>query len=530
MKDFAALFAALDQTTKTSRKVAALRRYFGEAGDSDKLWTIALLSGRRPRRAVTTTELRAWASEAAGLPPWLFEESYAVVGDLAETIALVLQEPAETRDATLSEWIGELRALAGQDELSRKSWVLRAWKSLPADQRLVFNKLITGGFRIGVSRKLMTRALADATGIDESQLAHRLMGAWSPDDATFETLIHAPDARTELSRPYPFCLAYQLDAAPETLGAPEAWAAEYKWDGIRAQIILREGELFVWSRGEELVTDAFPELGRLIDFVPAGTVIDGEIIAWDGRKPLSFNTLQTRIGRKSVPRKLLKDAPVALCAYDLLEWSGTDIRQQPLEARRSRLDRLLSSIPPDAPIISSPGIAFSDWDALAEIRAGARSAAAEGLMLKRLSSCYRDGRRKGDWWKWKLDPLSIDAVMVYAQAGHGRRANLYTDFTFAVWEDDALVPFTKAYSGLTDEEFRQITAWVRKNTLQRFGPVRAVKPEHVFEIAFEGIFESRRHKSGIALRFPRMARWRKDKPASEANRLADLKEMLSAYG
>ena len=531
MKRFTALYATIDQTTKTSAKVAALAEYFGGAPEEDRLWTIALFSGRRPRRAITTTRLRVWAAERADIPLWLFEESYPIVGDLAETIALVLPPPTRSQDSSLTDWIAYLRALGAEDEDTRKEAVLDAWDQMDAAERLVFNKLLTGGFRVGISRKLMTRALAQATGHDEAELAHRLMGDWTPDSTTYTRLIEAPDPEAALSRPYPFCLAYGLDdETPDSLGTPENWRAEWKWDGIRGQLITRSAAHFVWSRGEELMTDRFPEFAKAADFLPPGTVLDGEIVAWDGTAPLPFNDLQKRIGRKTVPKALLKSAPVILLAYDLLEENGEDLRALPFSQRRARLDALVGALPADAPVRPSPLIHFTSWDTLAEVRSHARDNRAEGLMLKSASSSYHAGRKKGDWWKWKLDPLTIDAVMIYAQQGSGRRANLFTDFTFAVRSGNELVPFTKAYSGLTDAEFRKITAWVRKNTLERYGPVRQVKAEHVFEIAFEGIAPSPRHKSGVALRFPRMKRWRHDKPLNEANTLDDLHEMLRQYG
>ncbi len=532
MKRFAALFSALDQTTSTKRKTEALAAYFRDAPEADRIWCIALLSGRRPRRTITTTKLREWAAERAGIPLWLFEACYPVVGDLSETIALVLPEPVRETDLPLADWIARLRALDAADEDARKAAILDAWDSLGPTERLVFNKLLTGGWRMGVSQKLMTRALARATGIDEAELTHRLMGDWTPDTVTWSTLIEAPDPTADLSRPYPFYLAYQIEDELEALGAVFDWLAERKWDGIRGQLILRGGEHWLWSRGEELITDRFPELAALRDFLPPGTVIDGEVLAYDraSETPLPFARLQPRIGRKTVPKKLLTEAPVILMAYDLLEWQGEDWRQRPLAERRAQLDAAVTALPDELPVRLSPRVGAEGWNDLAEARGRSRDLGAEGLMLKRLAAPYLAGRRKGDWWKWKVDPLSIDAVMIYAQAGSGRRATLYTDFTFAVWNGDDLVPFTKAYSGLTDAEFGEITRWVRKNTVERFGPVRAVKPEHVFEIAFEGIQESPRHKSGVALRFPRMARWRRDKPVQEANTLADLKVMLAQYG
>lgn len=529
MKAFAALFAQLDESTKTSVKVAALADYFRTAPDSDKLWTTALFTGRRPKRVITAARLRLWAAEVAGLPDWLFEESYSIVGDLAETIALVLPPPRATSDASLTDWIIHLRELGMQDDDARKAGIIAAWDRLPPAERFLFTKLLTGGLRIGVSAKLMTRALAQATGQPEPELTHKLMGNWTPDNVTWASLIEADDPGTDASRPYPFYLAYGLEDLA-ALGPPADWSAERKWDGIRGQFILRGGSHYLWSRGEDLMTDRFPELMQLCDALPDGTVIDGEVLAFAGDAPLPFAALQKRIGRKTVPRKLLAEAPVILMAYDLLEQDGRDIRALPFAARRAALAGLVARVSTRAPLRLSPQVTFSTWDDLATARSQSRDAGAEGLMLKRHDSPYLAGRKKGDWWKWKVDPLTIDAVMIYAQSGSGRRANLFTDYTFAVRDGDGLVPFTKAYSGLTDAEFRQITAWVRKNTLQKFGPVRQVPPVHVFEIAFEGINASPRHKSGVALRFPRMLRWRQDKPLAEANTLDDLREMLRLYG
>lgn len=526
MKQFAALFAALDATTKTNAKVAALAEYFRTAPEPDRIWTIALLSGRRPKRTVNATQLRLWAAEAAGLPDWLFEESYTIVGDLAETIALVLPPGTGEADASLTETILQIRALSKTDEAEKRATVLAAWDTMAGAERLVFNKLLTGGFRLGVSQRLMTRALSQATGIDEPDLAHRLMGSWDPATTSYETLILTDDPGANLSRPYPFYLAHPLEQPAEALGPPDDWFAEWKWDGIRGQLICRGGAHHLWSRGEELMTDRFPELAQARDWLPDGTVIDGEVLAFANCAPLPFAQLQKRIGRKTVPKKLLLDAPVILMAYDLLEADGADIRSDPFADRRVRLAGLIDHLPQGAPIQLSPIVPFADWAELATARETSRTHLAEGLMLKRVSSPYLAGRKRGDWWKWKVDPLTVDAVMIYAQAGHGRRANLYTDFTFAVRDGEDLVPFTKAYSGLTDAEFQKITQWVRKNTLERFGPVRRVPPELVFEIAFEGIQESPRHKSGIALRFPRMARWRHDKPVAEIDTLQTLRDLL----
>lgn len=530
MRAFAALVSEIDQTTKTSLKTSALAAYFQAADDVDKLWTIALFTGRRPKRAVTTTLLRSWAADEAAIPLWLFEECYPIVGDLAETIALILPEGTAQTPRSLSAWIEDIIAIYAQDEATKHAFVTQAWRSLGAGERFLFNKLLTGGFRIGVSHKLITQALAQATGQPQADIAHRLMGKWTPQSTTYHALIEAENPEADLSRPYPFCLAAGLDEGPELLEMPKAWHAEWKWDGIRGQVILRGGAHYVWSRGEDLMTDRFPEFAQLLDCMPQGTVLDGEILVWKDESPLPFAALQKRIGRKTVPKKLLQDAPVILYAYDLLECGGVDMRARPFSERRAQLEKLVQAVPDAAPLRLSPSLTFQTWADLTALRSGARDAKAEGLMLKHMDSPYLAGRKRGNWWKWKLDPLTIDAVMIYAQAGHGRRANLFTDYTFAVWNGPDLVPFTKAYSGLSDAEFRQITSWVRKNTQQRFGPVRQVPAVHVFEIAFEGIQASTRHKSSVALRFPRMLRWRQDKTVQDANTLDDLKQMLRIHG
>lgn len=523
MKRFTQLFTELDQTTKTLGKIKALMDYFQKAPDQDKLWAIALLSHRRPKRTVNASYLAQWANELSQLPAWLFEESYHVVGDLAETITLVLPSEYEPSDLSLTYWMDFIRDLENKAVNEKREKIVWAWQRLDESQRFVFNKLITGGFRIGVSQQLMVKALAKYANVKENVVAHRLMGNWSPDINAFDELVYATD-ETDRSKPYPFYLAYALDGPVHELGDPSEWIAERKWDGIRGQVIVRNGQLFVWSRGEELVTEKYPEYQVMPSLLPDGTVLDGEILPFRDDQPLTFNHLQTRIGRKSLSQKLLNEVPVAFVAYDVLEWQGEDIRQWPFSERRKILEERCAA--GSKVLRLSPEVTFTTWEDLAAEREKSRDFFSEGIMLKRKDSIYRTGRRRGDWWKWKIDPLTVDAVMIYAMHGHGRRANLYTDYTFAVWDGDQLVPFTKAYSGLTDDEIREVDRWVKQNTVERFGPVRSVKPQLVFEIHFEGINRSSRHKSGIALRFPRMARWRKDKIATEANTLSDLNALL----
>ena len=536
MKRFAELIKTLDGTNKTNRKVDALAAYFNEASDKDKVWTIALLSHRRPPRPVNTTLMRNWAAEWAAIPYWLFEESYHIVGDLAETIALIVPTAQTTSSKTLTAYLEEIIALKPKPEEEKKSYLIENWNQMDYYQRFVFNKLITGGFRIGVSQKLMTRALSRATGIDEDILAYRLMGNWDPARISYQQLVEEENEADFLSKPYPFYLAYALEGPPEDLGCVKDWYMEHKWDGIRAQLIVRNRQIFIWSRGEELVTDKYPELHQLIDYLPDGTVLDGELLPYPNGEIGTFNEMQTRIGRKNVSKALMEKIPIIIKAYDLLEFEGQDIRNLIYSKRREHLELILEPLLGNSlPIAISPTLQFNSWEDVALERERSRELRSEGLMLKRGDSPYEVGRKKGNWWKWKVDPLTIDAVLTYAMRGHGRRSNLFTDYTFALWDTNEdgkreLVTFAKAYSGLTDAEFRKIDSWIKKNTVERFGPVRQVTPHHVFEIAFEGIALSKRHKSGVATRFPRMRRWRQDKPIEEANTLEDLKQLIPAIG
>jgi DNA ligase-1 len=537
MRRFAELVRSLGTATKTNAKLDALVEYFEQADDKDKVWVIAIFSGRRPRRVVPSSFLMECCLELTGYPTWLFEECYHTVGDLGETLSLLIPETKkEAIGFPLHYYLEKLISLQKASEADKKKYILESWSGMMRSEMFVFNKLITGNFRIGVSQKTIVNALAKTTKNDASVIAHRISGNWDPLTFPFNELFGAESTLIDQSRPYPFYLAYALEENLPALGDPSEWFAEWKWDGIRGEIIRRGGKLFVWSRGEELMTEKFPEYDPLQDLIPEGVVLDGEIICLSSTKsdgvdffPLPFATLQTRIGRKNIARKQLEEAPVSFIAYDVLEYNGEDFRDRPQTERREILEKIVAGI--HLPVMRiSPLISFTQWDELAVIREKARELGSEGLMLKRKNAIYQTGRKRGDWWKWKIDPLVIDAVMVYAQKGSGRRSNLYTDYTFAVKKGDQLVTFTKAYSGLTDKEFSEVDYFVKRNSLEKFGPVRTVKPELVFEIAFEGIAESKRHKSGVALRFPRINRWRRDKKPDEINTLEDLQMMLKTYG
>ncbi len=688
MKRFSALYRRLDRSTATLDKRAALVDYFRDAPPRDAAWALWLLSGGKiggaKKKIAGSGELREWIAQESGTPPWLVDDSYDQVGDLAETLALLLDDPDKTQDAPLHVWIEErLLGVAGKDVDTRRALVTGAWHTLDFDQRLAFNKLLTGALRVGVSQRLVQQALAEMSGVDIARIAQRMLGTWTPTPAFLADLLSHDELPGDRQQPYPFFLASPLesalrplvgdgestrdaavasapvadavdaeeepddaddgsarpdddalalandpDAVERALGDIAGWMLEWKWDGIRLQLIRRNGEVALWSRGEERLDGRFPEIEAAAAALPRDCVLDGELLAWrEGDAPLAFTALQTRIQRLKPGPKTLADTPVRMQCYDLLELDGEDLRALPLSERRARLESLLAPNIDDAPsagttpaarasthrpaadeAVSGPGsehampfatvgiagetegatregtagaevpsqgdvgpyrsghdqvatsvaatstlgtdpnaaartarvdraaassaritlsplIDAPSWRVAAELRAVARERNVEGLMLKRLDSTYQSGRRRGDWWKWKIDPLTIDAVLLYAQSGHGRRSTLYTDYTFGLWDGDALVPVAKAYSGLDDREILQLDKWIRAHTLERFGPVRSVTAHHVFELGFEAVNKSSRHKSGIAVRFPRILRWRRDKPMAEADRLDTLKAL-----
>lgn len=525
MKHFAELINALESTNKTNAKIDAIIDYLERAPDEDKVWFIALFTGKRPKRNVNTNYMKEWALEITQLPFWLFQECYSSVGDLGETLSLILPPPTEKIERALSEWMNDIIGLKNKTDVEKKEFVLNSWNGLDYTERLIFNKLLGGSFRIGVSDKTLINALTKFSEQESSALMHSLMGKWLPNEVSFQELISAENVNPDNSKPYPFCLAYPLEKDLEELGTPDEWLIEYKWDGIRGQIIKRNDEVFIWSRGEELITEQFPEIKDVVQKMKGNFVIDGEILAVKDDKVLNFNELQKRLNRKTLTKKMLSEIPIQVFAYDLLELEGNDLREKPIAGRRAMLEELLLNENPENIKISQV-IDFENWNELDQIRENSREINSEGLMLKQKNSPYHSGRKKGDWWKWKINPLTIDAVLIYAQKGSGRRSAYYTDYTFAVKNEDKLVTIAKAYSGLTDKEIMEVSKFVNKNAIEKFGPVRTVKPELVFEIAFEGIGFSNRHKSGVALRFPRILRWRKDKTVDEIDDLEEIKKLI----
>lgn len=545
IRDFARLYRALDETNRTADKVSAMADYFRDVDPAEGAWAVWLLSGQKLKRLVSYQRLREWGQLDSGLPEWLFEESYQMVGDLAETLSLVVPSPATGTDGRLSEWVSDkLKPLAGLSPSETLAGLRAGWSEVGPDERLVVLKMLTGGLRVGVSQKLVVRAIGQAYGLPVELVAHRMMGRPEPTAEFFRLLIAAESSDAEAFQPYPFCLAHPLEDAPESLGPIDGHLVEWKWDGIRCQWIKRAGEVFLWSRGEERLEERFPEVVVGVEAWPDGVVMDGELLAWRDDRPLPFQQLQRRIQRKTVGRKLLAEVPVVMLAFDLLELDGIDFRPQPLRERRAKLAELIrrydAAMGPATgaatqagklinggagSIRLSPAVEANGWRELGELRTSSRAQGAEGFMLKPLDLPYRVGRTRGTWWKWKVEPYTIDAVLIYAQRGHGRRASLYTDYTFALWDGPDLVPIAKAYSGLTDAEIRRVDRFVREHTREQFGPVRSVTPELVMELAFENIQPSSRHKSGIAVRFPRIVRIRADKRPEQANTLDELRQL-----
>lgn len=535
MQRFAELYRSLDASTGTRDKLAAMRAYFAEADPADAAWAVAALSGRKLCRAVAARRLKAWAAQETRYPPWLIEACHEATGDLAEALALLPpREGTGEPDVPLHEVVERrVLPLSEMSERQQRDTVVEAWRRFDAIERFLYHKLISSSLRVGVQKKLLIRALAEHAGLDPGAVALRLSGTWRPTAENFRDLLapadpSAPDAAGD--RPYPFCLAHPLDVEPEALGDPGDWLIEWKWDGIRAQAIRRSGAVHLWSRGEELVTPAFPEIAQAVAQLGRDAVLDGEILAWSSDGPLPFAELQKRLHRKRVEPSLFPDVPVAFVAYDLLERDGRDRRDRPLRERRGELASLLDR---DEPALRlSPRLEPESWSEVRREVDAARDRGVEGVMLKRGDSAYGVGRPRGVWWKWKVAPHTVDAVLVQAEQGHGRRAGLFTAYTFAVWDrrshPDAprLTPVTRAYTGLTHDEIERLDRWIRGHTTARHGPVRVVEPHWVFEIAFEAVQRSPRHKAGVALRFPRMNRWRSDKAVDHADDLDSLLALL----
>ncbi len=525
MRKFAALFEKIDQVQSTNEKVEHIKNYFETCSDEDGAWALFFLSGHRLKRLIGSGVMLEWCANLVNIPAWLVEESYASVGDTAETITLLLPRNINENqnELTLSEWMETIiKPLQKASIDEKKQVIIKFWETLSTKEIFIMNKIITGSFRMGISSLLTLKALSQATDVSREILSHKVMGDWQPTAFFFKSL-KTEGHDTKFLNPYPFYLAHPFEGELSSLGDFADWQIEWKWDGIRGQAVVGLQEAALWSRGNELISDQFPELIDVFKTLPPGTILDGEVLAYADGHPLPFSELQKRLGRKNVSKAMIDKIPIVFMVYDILEYEGVDLRNLPMLKRRELLENLNFQTPK---IILSDLVVGNEWQEILDLRLESRLRGVEGLMLKKKDSVYGVGRQKGNWWKYKVDPMSIDAVLLYAQAGSGQRANLFTDYTFGVWHENELIPIAKAYSGLTKEEIAELDKWIRKNTMEKFGPVRKVTAFYVFELGFEGIQISKRHKSGVALRFPRILRWRKDKPFNESDTLESIKKQF----
>ena len=556
-RSFGNLINNLEQCNSTKKKINLISVFIKDIDPRDGSWILLLLMSTRQKRVITGRRLKDILQASFRMPSWLIDDCFAQVGDSAETISLLWpQLKSELTDANIEcsevynklfnepkeskplHWWMEtlLPAIKDATETTQNRLILKLWSDIADQDHYLTNKLITGGFRNGVSKGLVVKSIAQAYELDESTVLERLMKPIEINNIWFQELTHPVSInRTDRGAiPYPFYLASPVEIEKIKETPPADWRLEYKWDGIRGQLIKRDTGAYLWSRGEELVNHVFPEIIEMAENLPDGTVLDGEILCWqkDVRKPMAFASLQRRLGRKTVNKKLLKECPTVFLAYDILEHKSIDIRAYNLRDRLKLLESVQLNYNHPCLVIDNEK-EFAEWEELIQLRDRARLEGAEGLMIKKISSHYLSGRKRGYWWKYKHDPMTLDAVLIYAQAGTGKRANLFTDYTFALWDDSnkyskdrKLVTFAKAYSGLNNSELMELDKWIRTHTIERYGPTRVVEQKQIFEIAFEGVMESKRHKCGLAVRFPRIHRWRIDKPVMEADCIEQAQALL----
>ncbi|KFE35319.1 cisplatin damage response ATP-dependent DNA ligase [Thioclava atlantica] len=518
MRDFARLLERLAFTPGRNAKLDALADYLRHAPDPERGYALAALTGELDLGRAQPAVLRAMVGER--VDPELFALSYDYVGDLAETIALIWPGDGEPGALDLPHVVETLQ----DTPKIRTGPVIADWLDrLAPSERYALLKLATGGLRVGVSARLARMALARLGGPSLEEIEEIWHGLAPPYRALFDWIEGGEKPERAGLAPFrPVMLSTPIDREGLDALDPAEFAAEWKWDGIRVQAVAEGGERRLYSRTGEDISGAFPDIVAHMGFEGA---LDGELLVRRGDQVAPFGDLQKRLGRKSPGKALLASHPAALRLYDVLLWEDEDLRALPFDTRRERLEAAVADLNPERFDVSEV-LPFGAWDDLAALRAAPPQVVIEGVMLKRRDTPYMAGRPKGPWFKWKRDPRLIDAVVLYAQRGHGKRSGFYSDFTFGVWEDEALVPVGKAYSGFTDEELRRLDRFVRNHTVDRFGPVRALSPALVVEVAFEGLNRSTRHKSGVAMRFPRISRIRWDKPAAEADRIETLREML----
>jgi len=518
MRLFGQLLQACLQEPKTLQKISLLSDYFNEESPENMPMALHFLMGENMGRFCSGRQLREWAAQLLGLPDWLVDESYEALGDNSETISLLFPNKPSSLAHDLKAVCERIQQLKSEPIDVKKDWIIDVWSKSSRDDIYTFNKLLGGGIRIGASKKNVLKALSRTVHLDVDILEQRLLGTWEPTKIAYDALVNPDDIAGKGTCPYPFFLASPIQDVDATLMPFSDWQIEPKWDGIRAQLVHRQEGTQLWSRGNDLISDQFPDILDSASELPYG-VYDGEVLAWGADGPQPFADLQKRLNRKKVTRQLLASIPCIMMLYDCLEFEGVDVREQALHERCKKIRDLRP------PFYTSNPLTLNGVSALNDYVKNARNNRVEGVIIKRLSSAYKSGRVRGDWWKLKVDPLLLDVVIMYAQKGKGIRSGLFTDYTFGVWDNNQLVPIGKAYSGLTNDEIKQVHQILNNHLTDRFGPVRGVSPCVVLEVAFDSIQESPRHKSGLALRFPRINRLRLDKPVEEANSLEDARAL-----
>ncbi|MBT5377938.1 MAG: ATP-dependent DNA ligase [Opitutae bacterium] len=524
MNHFTQLFQSVDSVSGTNQRIRYLREYFEESKPEDSIWACWFLDGNRVKNLIRLKDLKILVADVCSLPLWLVEDSHEVVGDLAETLSLLLKSFAKGKEPIPLSTVVEkfILPLSSMNVEEKCRTIKDAWARLRPEDLLPYHKLMMGAFRMGISNGNLCRALGDINNVPPAIIAQRMMGKWQPGDRTLQNIIVSATTEEDLNAPVPFCLASPLMAKVNTLGDNAEWQIEWKWDGIRAQLIKSHSGTLIWSRGGESVGGAFPEILEAAKLLPKGVCLDGEILAWNQNGLMPFHDLQRRLGRKSPGVQIQRTVPTRFIAYDIIRFAGEDLRNKVLVKRRHLLEQLVTSLPSQYPIGISRPVEAGNWEEYQILRDESREKGVEGFMLKHIESRYNPGRKKGGWYKWKIAPLEADMVLVGAQMGHGRRANIFSDYSLAVWHKDELVVVAKAYSGLTDNEILKVDKQIRKTIIGKFGPVRSVKPMIVFQVAFEGVQRSRRRKTGVGLRFPRIQRWRQDKLPEEAGHLDEI--------
>lgn len=524
MKAFAELIFNLRKWDTENNQIRYIKEYFSISDDRDCIWAIYILLGKKIKNEFRSKQqLKKWACEYAEIPDWLFDESYSFTGDLTETISLILPGKEADSGRTLTEWMHYMESFCKSDDQGNKKKVVDAWKELDHTETYVFNKLIPGNFKSGVDEKVIIKALSKFLNIESNVISNRIKSNWHPDLISFYELFSKFNPDDIISKPYPFIPEEVFESEPGVLGSAADWLAEQKFKGIRCQLIFRKGKIFLWTDNGELINDKFPEFEFIKKYLPDDSVFTGSIICINNGMKSQHNYLQARLRRKNISSKSLKESPVIFMMNDLLEYEGTDMRNKFLIERKELIKCNKFMISKNNLIKYSENIKFENWEELRTIRRKSSDTISGGIILKKKNSLFLSDINE-KYLICKPEPLSADAVLMYALKGE--RTDLFSEFTLGVWDKGKLVSIAKINSGLSEEEIREVSEFVNNNTLEKFGPVRTVRPELVFNISFESISFSVRHKSGVVLQSPEISKWIRGKNIFDASSLENLKKFI----